>query len=238
MSIYTAIGGYNPNAKMAGDLESGWMVADAREWNPDCIVHFTKTRHIQDPRRILVAVATRTPVNEMYYDYASKPIELRVADNSKLLELIPDELDWELFEEDADNFWGGKSRKFTGMYKWLGNRFEDCYKLAMDKIGVQYEIVNNRVKIINVDNLIENYKKDFAEEIKIIHSTPREWDQVRMDDMKKMFATVSDNAIACRGRMLNKITEKINSFSGDKDTDLYKDLLTQQKRFLYSAPEA
>ena len=92
-SIYTAVGGFNSMSKMAEDLEIGWLIADARNWDTNSVIQFKKTKHVQDPRRILMATASRIPVNEMYYDFVAKP-EIRNADNDTLLSLIPNSLDW------------------------------------------------------------------------------------------------------------------------------------------------
>ena len=226
-SIYSAVGGYNPKGKMAGDLETGFLIADARNWNPNCIIQLKKTRHVQDPRRILEAIATRTPVNEMYYQFVSNP-EIRNADNDALLKLIPDDLDWELFEEDADSFWGGR---FTGMYKWRGERFAKDYQQAMERIGAEFKVVENRIKLTNVERLLDNYQKDFDKQISIFHSEPRKWDQDRMDAMKAFFYTVTDSALACRENMANNIALEIASAKQTNSTAELEVLTKQYERF-------
>lgn len=227
-SIYTAIGGYNPMAKMAGDLESGWMVADSREWNPDSVIQLKKTKHVQDPRRILEAIATRSPVNEMYYVYASKPIGIQQANNKQLLDLIPNDLDWELFQEDADSFWQGRT---TGMYKWRGDRFVADYKEAMNKIGVEYEIENNRVKLTNLDTFESNYEKEFGEKLTIVHSEQRAWDSTRDTEMKQLFLPISDSLIAARNKMADKISTQIRTLESSGRKSELSDLLEKYKRF-------
>lgn len=226
-SIYSAVGGYNPSGKMAGDLETGTLIADARNWNPGSIIQFTKTKLIQDPRRILTAMASRAPVNEMYFDFVSKP-EIRNADNNTLLSLIPEKFDWELFEEDADSFWQGRG---TGMYKWRGERFISDFKEAMREIGIEYEIVNDRVKIRNVDKLLLKYKNEFGEEVGIIHSPAREWDPKRQNDMKLFFSGVSDGIISARSRMSEKIAKQIKNLDKEKKSEALAGLLASYKRF-------
>src|ERR1019366_4138851 len=115
-SIFAAVGGYNPNGKMAGDLETGFLIADARCWDPRSVIRLATTKHVTDPRRILESVASRTPIDEMYYKFVSSP-EVRDANTAQLLTMVPDDLDWELFEEDADMFWNYGD---TRMYKWRG----------------------------------------------------------------------------------------------------------------------
>lgn len=226
-SIYAAIGGYNPRGKMAGDLETGFLIADARNWNPQCVIQFTQTKHVQDPRRILEAVASRVPVNEMYYKFVSDP-EIRSANNVALLDLISDDLDWDLLEEDLDSFRAGST---TGMYKWRGRRFDTDYKEATKRLGVQYEVVNNRIKLLNVDQLLLNYKNDFGTELSIIRSRPREHDQQKMDEMGRFFSTVSDSAIACRHNMAEEIAAKIRSHEQMGVERGLDALVEQYKRF-------
>jgi len=198
-SIYAATGGYNERGKMAGDLETGFMIADARRWDPRSVILFNGTRQTTDPRRILESIANRIPINEMYYKFVSSP-EIRDANNNELLAMIPDSLDWELFEEDADNFWGGGD---TGMYKWRGEQFHDDFKTAMDSIGAEYRIDDGRLYLTNLDTLLSNYEKEFGRTLEIIHSERRPRDAEREKTIKQFFLTVSDSAIECRNRLAN-----------------------------------
>lgn len=223
-SIYAAIGGYNPKGKMAGDLETGFMIADARAWNPDSVILFDKAKHVTDPRRFLETVASRVPINEMYYKFASSP-EVRNVNNNTLLGLIPDNLDWELFEEDANSFWAGR---VTGMYKWRGERFRSDYKNAMNDIGVEYEVVDDRLKITNIDRLLAKYEQEFGYKPQVVHSKPRAEDQQRGDEMRRYFSTVSDSAIGSREKMAQKIADNIENMQGDDEAGV--DYLRMQYR--------
>ncbi len=204
-SIYAAIGGFNPSGKMAEDLETGFMIADARGWDPRCVAFLAGARQTTDPRRILESMASRIPINEMYYKFVTSP-EVRSANNEELLKMIPDSLDWELFEEDADNFWSGGD---TGMYKWRGERFEKDFKTAMDRIGAEYRIEGGRLYLTNIDKLISNYQEEFDTAPEILHSERRSFDSNRLRDIKQFFATVSDSAIDCRTRKAEKIKVEV-----------------------------
>lgn len=225
-SIYAAVGGYNPKGKMAEDLETGFMIADARAWNPDSVILFDKAKHVTDPRRFLEAVASRVPINEMYYKFATSP-EVRDIDNNTMLGLILDDLDWELFEEDADSFWAGR---VTGMYKWRGERFQSDYKSAMDDIGVEYEVVDNRVKIKNVDQLLAKYEQEFGYKPQIFHSKPRARDWQREDEMRRYFSTISDSAIGSREKMARMIAERLKDMQGNDEAGMGY-LRMQYRRF-------
>ena len=226
-SIYTAVGGFNSMSKMAEDLEIGWLIADARNWDTNSVIQFKKTKHVQDPRRILMATASRIPVNEMYYDFVAKP-EIRNADNDTLLSLIPNSLDWELFQEDADSFWQGRT---TGMYKWRGERFTFDFKQAMDKIGAEFEIINDRVRLKKLEKLVLNYTKDFGETITIARSEERKWDPVRQAKMKKFFSSISDSIIAARNKMAEKVLSQIKNSEAEGNTAETNHLLREYRRF-------
>lgn len=226
-SIYAAVGGFNPMSKMAEDLEMGWLIADAREWNPNSVIQLKTTKHVQDPRRMLMATASRTPVNEMYYDFVARP-EIRDANNDTLLSLIPNDLDWELFQEDADSFWQGRT---TGMYKWRGDRFSSDFKKSMSKIGAEFEIIDNRVKLKDLNKLTTNYEKDFGDTIKIIHSEERRWNPTRQAEMKNFFSSVSDSMIAARSKMVEKILLQIKNLEAERNVPEMDLLLKEYKRF-------
>lgn len=204
-SIYAAIGGFNPRSKMAEDLETGFMIADARGWDPRCVVFLAEVRQTTDPRRILESMASRIPINEMYYKFVTSP-EIRDANNTELLNMIPDSFDWELFEEDADNFWGGGD---TGMYKWRGERFATDFKTAMDRIGAQYRVEDGRLFLTNIDKLINNYQEEFGTAPDVVHSQRRPYDPYRMRDIKQFFATISDSAIESRRRKAQAMKTEI-----------------------------
>lgn len=193
-SSYSAVGGYNPKAIMAEDLEIGWFLADARNWNPNSVILFKKTKCIQDPRRILMAVANRTPIYEMFAGFVSNP-EIRDVDNDVLLSRIPDQLDWEQLEEELNGFWRWRN---TGMYKWKQDVFPESFQYAMDKIGVEYEIINNQIRIKKLDQLLLNYQSDFGNTFEVIHSEPRAFDERKQEDIAAYYSSISDGAIAAR----------------------------------------
>ncbi len=226
-SIYAAIGGFNPKGKMAEDLETGFMIADARGWDPRCIAFLAGTRQTTDPRRILESMASRIPINEMYYKFVTSP-EVRSANNEELLKMIPDSLDWELFEEDADNFWSGGD---TGMYKWRGKHFDKDFKSAMKRIGAEYRTEGGRLYLTNIDKLISNYREEFNTTPEIIHSERRSFDSNRLREIKQFFATVSDSAINCRKRMAETIRPQIDRLIGEGEQQKADKLKIVYERF-------
>ncbi len=227
VSIYAAVGGFNPQSRMAEDTELGFMIADARGWNPGSVILLDQTKLTTDPRRMLESMASRIPVNEMYYKFVSSP-EVRNADNDGLLAMIPDTLDWELLEEDIDSFWDGGD---TGICKWRGKQFESDFKSAMDKIGLEYRIAGGRLYLTNADKLLSNYVKEFGQEPEISHSIRRTYDGDRIRDIKKFFATVSDSAIECRNRVAETIKPEIERLISQGDIEEADKLTTTYNRF-------
>lgn len=193
-STYAAVGGHNPKGKIVEDLEIGLCIADARKWEKGRIITLNEAKYTQDPRRHLVAMAARVPVNEMYGDVTTRQ-DIRVASNSGLLEMIPNSLDFELLEEDMDSFWRAKG---TGMYKWRGDLYEKDFENAMRDLGISYTIKNDRLYITNIDQLLNIYQEEFGERPEVIHSTRREMDHVRNQEIREFFSTVTDNYIECR----------------------------------------
>lgn len=226
VSTYSAIGGFNGKSKQTEDLEIGWLIADARDWDPESVILLKKTKSVQDPRRILVAVASRIPVNEMYYDFESKP-EIRQANNDALLTLIPDYFDWNLLEEDLDSFWQGRT---TGMYKWRGKRFEVDYRNAMRNMGIEYEITNDRIKLKNIDKLVAGFENEFGKQVQVVHSTERPWDQERQDALKRFFWNIADSMIVVRKNIAERVAKDIESTSKNDQATL-SDLFARYKRF-------
>lgn len=226
-SIFAAVGGYNPSGKMAGDLEIGFLIADARCWDPRSVIRLTTTKHVTDSRRILEAVANRTPIDEMYYKFVSSP-EVRNANTAQLLTMVPDDLDWELFEEDADMFWNYGD---TGMYKWRGELFVADFQQAMDKIGAQYEIKDGRLHLTNIDQLLQSYKNEFDNTLQIVHSTRRAFDQNRIKAITQFFSSISDSAIGCRKKRANQIARALEFANERDDLDRIRHLQDQYERF-------
>jgi hypothetical protein len=195
-SVYAAVGGINKRAVLAEDTELSWAIGDARAWDPYCIKYFNGTTIFTDPRRHLSAMANRVPIIEMMADFETNT-EIRNANNKELLKHISEDLDWELFESDADAFW---QARHAGMYQWIKKRFKLIFERTMEKIGVEFEFEKDRVKLKNIDKLIENYQKAFGKKIKIIHSAPIIVDPEQEKRSKEYFYSISSGIIEARKR--------------------------------------
>jgi hypothetical protein len=164
-SMYAAVGGYNPLARNAEDLEMGWLIADSRGWDPQSVAYLNGARIVSNPRRHLLAVATKTPVNEMYVDFHKHP-EVRTMDNEDLLARIPDDLDLGQLQDEVDTWWLSRTK---GEYKYLGERFEPIFKRAMAFLGLEYQVVNDRIQITSARRLIAGMEKRLG---RTVYTTP------------------------------------------------------------------
>lgn len=152
-STYSAIGGYNPEAKLAEDLEVGWMIATAREWDTDRFDYLNKASVVSNPRRFLAAMVQGVPLVQMYGNFHENR-DIRQLKNSDLLARIPNSLDVARLTLDAEALWQAGQE---GQYKWINaqnpGRFEDYFNRAMNFLGVEYVIENGHVKITNTNKL-------------------------------------------------------------------------------------
>lgn len=199
-SIYSAVGGVNPKARLAEDSELSWLISDARGWNPDRVIQFDKTSIVTEPRRHLDAIASKVPLDQMLIDFETKP-ELRQKSNDEVLEFIPDSFDWELFQDEVDSTWHsqwGGNRRF-------GDRFVPLFKKTMEKLGVKYRITeDNNILLENVDGLLQQLAGPKGN-IGITHSQPIVYTQDQLNKIKGFFSKLPSGVIEARSRNSSSI---------------------------------
>jgi hypothetical protein len=166
-SIYSAVGGYNPKAKLAEDLEVGWMINNARNYDNKRSIYLNKAVLVSSPRRFLAAFVQNNPLITMYGGFHENS-EVRRLDTDGLLNRIPDEFDVSRFEIEVDAIWQAHLR---GQYNYLGDRFNSLFdKVMKTYMGVEYEIV----EIINSDGKKESHVriKDASKLIDALKNSP------------------------------------------------------------------
>lgn len=225
-SIYAAVGGFNPNAIMSEDTEMGWMIGDARDWNANRIIKLDYTAVKSDPRRFLSSVANRIPVTRVHVDFQDDSSVRRV-DNDELLKQIPDALDWEQFQDDVETFWLGRN---SGCNERLGSRFESIFSKAMDKIGVEYEIVDDKVVLKNVDRLLHNLAPT-GKKIEIVHSKPRSIDPVVEEDLHEFFSEIPKGIIGAWRLKAERIAADITLAQNSGKQNNMPTLIRMYERF-------
>lgn len=195
VSMYAAVGGFNPNAAIAEDIELSWMMSDARNWNADRVIQFRDTNLTTDPRRHLDAVANSVPINQMLFDFQQKP-ELRQMETDQLLDSIPDNLDWELLEDEINDNWYSQSigRKVSE------GKFSDVFKRTMSEVGIRYELVDGSVVLKDISRLCQNLSLELGRNIGVVHSEPRAYTPEMIREIRKFFSDLPKGAIEARNR--------------------------------------
>ncbi|MEN9407759.1 MAG: hypothetical protein RLZZ455_975, partial [Candidatus Parcubacteria bacterium] len=165
-SAYAAVGGYNPQAKLAEDLEIGWMINDARGWDPSRMRYNNKAELISNPRRFLAAMVQGVPLIQMYGDFHENTA-VRSMDNAELLNALPNTFDPAVFEREADALYQA-AKVQGGQYSHLGERFDLLFRKTMGLMGAEYDVVDAtdsdgqvrpHVRITNADRLIRGLSR-------------------------------------------------------------------------------
>ncbi len=225
VSTYVAVGGFNPNAIISEDFELGWMIADARDWDPLRIIQFDITKITTDARRFIDAVANRVPIDQMLINFQTNP-SIRQMDNVSVLNLITDCFDWELFQDEADSLWHSQ---FSGANKRIGENFPLFFKATMQKLGINYELIDGKyIKLTNINNFLKRISD--KKEIEVIHSKERIYSLEMIDELHRFFSGLSNGIIQSRLAKAKKIVSIIDRIE-PKDSKTLTYLMSQYKRF-------
>lgn len=171
-SIYAAVGGFNPNATLAEDLEMGWMINQGRGNDPTRFKFVNRAEVVSNPRRFLAAWFQNTPLIQMYGGFHENTA-VRSMDNQQLLASVPDTLDSARFETEADALWRA-AKDPQGQYSWLGPRFDDLFKRTMEFMDVDYQIedrldadgvTRSHVKITETARLVAGMARNKANRV-------------------------------------------------------------------------
>lgn len=188
-SMYAAVGGFNPLAVIGESWELSWLIADARGWQRNRVIYFDQTFLVGDPRRILDSILHRIPIDQGLVGYQEN-IAVRELDNNAILALIPDKLDWELFQDDVDSLW--RSQRTGSNNRIAREQFVNLFKQTMDELGITYELDDSGgIRLLNVHGL---GPRD------IIHSSPRSYTPELIQQISNTFATFTQGCIEARQR--------------------------------------
>lgn len=171
-SVYAAIGGYNQQAKLAEDLEMGWMIMTARKWDSSRILFDNRSEVVSDARRYLLSMVQDIPLINMYDEFNSNRAEISGLDNDDLASRIPAEFSIQRFEAQVNSFWEASK---DGQYKWIDERspssFARQFKKVMDLMGVEYIVesvvdkngdTKEHVKLVNINTLLTRLKQPIS----------------------------------------------------------------------------
>lgn len=158
-SIYAAVGGYNPRAKLAEDQELGYMMRVARNYDDTKFEYLNRLQTVKNPRRYLTYMFLGKPLIEMYNDYHENK-DIRALDNQQLLNHISDNFDVARFQLDADGIYQKKS----DFSHYKNGEFDKIFARMMSFMGAEYVleertdldgVVKTHVKITNTDRLLK-----------------------------------------------------------------------------------
>lgn len=157
--IYAAIGGYNETSQLAEDLEIGWLIKEARNYNSDRIDYNNKAWLISNPRRAVVKMLSDNRLIQQYGDFHVNE-EVRNAPLDKLLENKID-FDEPSFIKEVQAIYDHYSRMTISRGGFMEDQFlERAFARAMRFMNLEFEINNNNISIKNIETLkksLEDY---------------------------------------------------------------------------------
>ncbi len=144
-STLAAIGGYNGRSHLGEDLEIGWMINAARNYNPDRIRYVHKFSIITDPRRAISKHLKDQGFIDRYADFATDE-EVRKMTWEDLAQKANDQYSREFLEKDLTEI-------YHKLYRWIyssnPDAFNSYFARAMNMLGIKYEIQNNKIIVID-----------------------------------------------------------------------------------------
>jgi hypothetical protein len=168
--VYASIGGYNPEARVAEDLEIGWMVKHARRYDSKRVKYVNPASLVSNPRRAVAVLAQGGKLPEQYGDFH----ENEVVRNISLDELLEQNNDMTLQQlamqvQAIYEFYQRFKRSKGG---WMGpeegKTIDKAFERAMRFLGVAYIIQNDRVVITNIEKLVEGVERRFGKNLEVI----------------------------------------------------------------------
>lgn len=155
---YVGVGGYNEHAKVAEDLEIGWLIKDARAYDASRITYLNRAWLVSNPRRAVVKLLSGTPLTQQYGDFHVNE-NVRKTSLDELLKEKRDLTETELQREvQALYDFYFKMTKAKG--GWLPTEyFTKSFERAMRFLGVEYEMKGERVMIKSTDKLRKGLEK-------------------------------------------------------------------------------
>jgi hypothetical protein len=156
--IYAAIGGYNEKAQLAEDWELGQLIKEARGGDSERIKHLNSTWLISNPRRAVVTMLSGRNLIQQHEDFHV---------NEEVRKTSVEDLLREKRDLDEKEFTNEVQATYEHCARWKkskGGSADDEYinksfDRAMRFLGVNYEIVNDKVIISDIARLREGLRK-------------------------------------------------------------------------------
>ena len=155
---YAAIGGYNEKAKLAEDLEIGWMIKKARKYDSSRIAYLNKAWLTSNSRRAVTKMLSGGRLIEQYGDFHENE-EVR---NKSLEELLKDKKDFdeETFKKEVQAIYNYYAKMKKSRNGWVDDEYIDnTFKRAMGFLGVSYEKTGDQIKVKDISKMINGLEK-------------------------------------------------------------------------------
>lgn len=152
---YAAIGGYNKEAKLAEDLEIGWLIKDARNYDSSRVRYLNSAGLVSNPRRAIKKMLEQNgSLVSQYGDFHSNTTVYE----SEFEQLLAGKRDFnpDEFKAQVQAIYDYYARWKRSNGGWVEDApIETSFKKAMDFLGVQYQINNGQISINNLSKLTE-----------------------------------------------------------------------------------
>lgn len=150
--IYTAVGGYNDQAQLAEDLEIGWLIKNARGYDPQRISYVNSAWLISNPRRAVVKLVSGVPLIQQYGDFHVNE-DVRRASLDELFEKKKD-LNMDEFIQNVQAIYDHYGRWRKSLGGWLDDGyFIKSFDRAMGYLGAKYHVENDKIIIDDISRL-------------------------------------------------------------------------------------
>lgn len=155
---YAAVGGYNPEARVAEDLEIGWLVKQARGYDPSRIKYNNRAWIHSNPRRAASQLASGGRLVHQYGDFHVNE-EVRKASLEDVYAMKRDTTIEDVQKEvQATYDFYARWRQSKG--GWISDEvFEKVFDRAMRFLGVRYEVREDQVVLTDTKKLKEGLDK-------------------------------------------------------------------------------
>ncbi len=149
---YAAIGGYNPDAQLAEDLEIGWLIKNVRQNDPSRIAYLGGARLLSNPRRALVKMLSGGRLVQQYGDFHVNE-DVRKAPVTDLLREKKDFNESDFLKE-VQAIYDHYARMKRSNGGWVEDAYlEKSFDRAMRFLGLEYDRKDKGVRILDNSKL-------------------------------------------------------------------------------------
>lgn len=156
--IYAGIGGYNDQAKLAEDLEIGWMIKTARNNDANSVQYLNSAGLVSNPRRAVVAMLSDKNLVDQYGDFHINE-DVR---NASLEDLLKDKIDFdpERFKKEVQSIYDFHNKCSISKGGWIEDKvIEDTFSRSLGLMGIKFEKTGDTIKVLSIGKLEDRLNK-------------------------------------------------------------------------------